>query len=141
QQRIRLTDIDGSGTTDILYLHRDGVRLYFNQSGNRWSAARQLLHFPSVDNLSSVTVADFKGNGTTCLVWSSPLPGDADSPLRYIDLMGGQKPHLLEATNNNLGLETRIHYLPSTKFYLEDKFAGTPWITRIPFPVHCVEKV
>jgi hypothetical protein len=29
-KRIRLADIDGSGTTDIIYLHRDGVRLYFN---------------------------------------------------------------------------------------------------------------
>ena len=27
------------GTTDIIYLRRDGVRLYFNQSGNGWSAA------------------------------------------------------------------------------------------------------
>ena len=35
QRRVRLADIDGSGTTDIIYLHRDGVRLYFNQSGNR----------------------------------------------------------------------------------------------------------
>src|SRR5262249_21337260 len=34
QKRVRLADIDGSGTTDIIYLHRDGVRLYFNQSGN-----------------------------------------------------------------------------------------------------------
>ena len=38
-KRIRLADIDGTGTTDIIYLHRDGVRLYFNQSGNSWSAA------------------------------------------------------------------------------------------------------
>ena len=33
----RHRDIDGSGTNDIIYLHRNGVRLYFNQSGNRWS--------------------------------------------------------------------------------------------------------
>ena len=32
--RIRLADIDGSGMTDIIYLQPDGVRLYFNQSGN-----------------------------------------------------------------------------------------------------------
>jgi hypothetical protein len=36
--RIRLADIDSSGTADIIYLHRDGVRLYFNQSGNGWGA-------------------------------------------------------------------------------------------------------
>ena len=39
--------------------------------------------------------ADLLGNGTACLVWSSPLPGDARRPMRYVDLMGGQKPHLL----------------------------------------------
>src|SRR5262249_40437793 len=39
QRRIRLADIDGSGVTDIIYLSADGVRLYFNQSGNLWSEA------------------------------------------------------------------------------------------------------
>jgi RHS repeat-associated protein len=141
QQRVRLADLDGSGTTDIVYLGRDGARLYFNQSGNRWSEPRRLEQFPPVDSLSSVMTADLLGNGTACLVWSSSLPGAARRPLRYIDLMGGQKPHLLVRSINNLGAETRLHYAPSTKFYLADKLAGTPWITRIPFPVHVVERV
>src|SRR3990170_4437913 len=38
-KRIRLADIDGTGTADIIYLRRDGVCLYFNQSGNSWSAS------------------------------------------------------------------------------------------------------
>jgi VCBS repeat protein len=76
QQRIRLADIDGSGVTDIMYLGRDGVHLYFNQSGNSWSNARTLRSFPRVDDLSAVTVVDLLGNGTACLVWSSALPGD-----------------------------------------------------------------
>jgi RHS repeat-associated protein len=141
ERRIRLADIDGSGTIDIIYLGRDGVRLYFNQSGNRWSEARRLPHFPRVDNLSSVMTADLLGNGTACLVWSSPLPAAALRPLRYIDLMGGQKPHLLIKSVNNLGAETRVEYTASTKFYLADKLAGKPWITRLPFPVHCVTRV
>src|SRR5206468_8085177 len=58
-----------------------------------------------------------------------------------IDLMGGQKPHLLVTAVNNLGAETRVRYASSTKFYLADKAAGTPWITRLPFPVHVVERV
>jgi hypothetical protein len=45
-KRIRLADIDGSGTTDIVYLHREGVRLYFNQSGNGWSQPQTLKVFP-----------------------------------------------------------------------------------------------
>ncbi|HKP11146.1 MAG TPA: toxin TcdB middle/C-terminal domain-containing protein [Blastocatellia bacterium] len=140
-QRVRLADIDGSGVTDIIYLGRDGVRLYFNQSGNRWSSARRLSQFPRVDSLSSVTTVDLLGNGTACLVWASPAPGDTRRPLRYIDLMGGQKPHLLTAFVNNLGAETRIQYAPSTKFYLADKLAGKPWVTKIPFPVHVLERV
>jgi RHS repeat-associated protein len=141
QQRVRLADIDGSGTTDIIYLHRDGVRLYFNRSGNSWSLPKQLNIFPRVDDLVSIVPTDLLGNGTTCLVWSSPLPSDARRPMRYVNLMGGQKPHLLVRTINNLGAETRVHYATSTKFYLQDKRDGKPWITRLPFPVHVVEKV
>jgi RHS repeat-associated protein len=141
QRRIRLADIDGTGTTDLIYLHRDGVRLYFNQSGNGWSAPKILEGFPQVDDLASIAVTDLLGNGTACLVWSSALAGDARRQMRYLDLMGGQKPHLLVKTANNLGAETRLGYAPSTKFYLADKRAGKPWITRLPFPVHVVERV
>ncbi len=140
-QRMRLADIDGTGTTDIIYLHRDGVRLYFNQSGNSWSEPQILNFFPQVDDLVSIVPTDLLGNGTACLVWSSPLPGDTQRPMRYVNLMGGQKPHLLVKTVNNLGAETHIQYVPSTKFYLQDKGDGKPWITRLPFPVHVVERV
>nr|WP_281720112.1 SpvB/TcaC N-terminal domain-containing protein [Nitrosomonas nitrosa] len=141
QTRIRLADIDGSGTTDIIYLHREGVRLYFNQSGNSWSEPVVLKVFPRVDDLVNIVPADLLGNGTACLVWSSSLPGDARRPMRYVNLMGKHKPHLLIKTVNNLGAETRVHYASSTKFYLQDKVTGKPWITRLPFPVHVVEHV
>lgn len=140
-KRIRLADIDGSGTTDIIYLHRDGVRLFFNQSGNSWSQPHQLKVFPRIDDAVSIVPTDLLGNGTACLVWSSPLQGEARRPMRYVNLMGGCKPHLLVKTINNLGAETRVDYAPSTKFYLRDKRDGKPWITRLPFPVHVVERV
>lgn len=138
--RIRLADIDGSGVVDIIYLAADGADLYFNQSGNGWSQPTKLSQFSAIDNLSSVVTADLLGNGTACLVWSSPLPAHANQPLRYIHLME-EKPHLLTGMKNSLGAETRITYGPSTKFYLADQQAGRPWITRIPFPVHVVERV
>ncbi len=94
-----------------------------------------------MDNVSSVMAADLLGNGTACLVWSTPLPGDARRPVRYVDLMGGTKPHLLIRSFNNLGAETQIRYAPSTRFYLADKGAGQPWVTRLPFPVHVVERI
>jgi RHS repeat-associated protein len=141
QERVRLADIDGSGTIDVIYLHRDGVNIYRNRCGNGWSDVEQLSTFPAVNNVTSVQAVDLLGNGTACLVWTSPLPGDSSRPMRYIDLMGGQKPHLLIKTVNNLGAETVVQYAPSTKFYLQDKLHDKPWITRLPFPVHCVERV
>jgi RHS repeat-associated protein len=141
QQRVRLADIDGSGTTDIIYLHRDGVRLYFNQSGNSWSQPRLLNAFPVADDVASIVPVDLFGNGTICLVWSSPLPVEAGHPMRFVNLMGGQKPHLLARAINNLGAETHIGYASSTSFYLQDKRDGRPWITRLPFPVSVVERV
>ncbi len=139
QKRIRLADTDGSGTTDILYLGSESVDVYLNQSGNGWSRQRTLESIPTGD-LTAISVTDFLGRGTACVVWSSPLPSDALRPLRYLDLMRGQKPHLLVRVCNNLGAETAIEYASSTEFYLADEAAGHPWITRLPFPVHVVKR-
>ena len=140
-RRIRLADIDGSGTADIIYLGRDGVSLYANQSGNAWSTARLLTHFPATDDLTTLAAVDLKGNGTACLVWSTALAADGPRPMRYVELMSGQKPYLLARIANNMGSETIIGYAPSTKFYVEDRLAGRPWITRLPFPVHVVARI
>jgi RHS repeat-associated protein len=139
--RIRLADIDGSGTADLLYVGEEGVTAWFNQSGNAWSQPTAITAFPGRDNLSSVQASDLLGTGTSCLVWSSPLPGETAAPMRYVDLMGGRKPHLLTCVRNNLGAETRVTYAPSTRFYVADETAGTPWVTRLPFPVQVVERV
>ena len=141
QQRIQLADIDGSGVADIIYLGRNRVDLYFNQSGNSWSEPHSLSQIPAINNLASVAAMDLLGNGTACLAWSSTLPGERTRSLRYIDLMGGRKPHLLVRTINNLGAETLLRYASSTSFYLEDKYAGRPWLTKLPFPVHVVDRV
>jgi RHS repeat-associated protein len=140
-RRLRLADIDGSGTADIIYFATGGVDLYFNQSGNGYGTRRTLSHFPAVERISSATAIDLLGSGTACLVWSSPLAGNSRRPMRYIDLMGGQKPHLLTRVRNNLGAETMVRYAPSTRFYVADKLAGTPWVTRLPFPVQVVEQL
>ena len=110
QKRMLLADIDGSGTSDIIYLGGNEVTLYFNQAGNAWSAGRTLRDVAPPEGTSAVTTADLWGSGTTCLVWSSPLPTDANHPLRYIDLLGGNKPHLLTSAVNNLGNETHIPF-------------------------------
>ena len=140
-RRIRLADIDGTGSADLLYVGEDGVSAWFNQSGNAWSAPTAIAVFPSADQLSTVQAFDLLGTGTACLVWSSPLPAESGAPLLYVDLMGGQKPHLMNSVRNNLGAETRVTYAPSTRFYVSDEEAGQPWITRLPFAVQVVQRV
>ena len=138
QRRLRLADVDGSGTSDLVYLGAQGARLWFNQSGNEWAAPVALEQLPPVDDVSTITTVDLLGSGTTCLVWSSPLPGAEGTQLRYVDLLRSTKPHLLTRVVNNLGAETTILYSTSTRFYTEDRLAGIDWLTRLAFPVHVV---
>lgn len=136
--RLFLVDIDGSGTADIAYVSSDRLQIWFNQSGNSFSEPLS-INLPSKwDNLNQISFADILGNGTTCLIFSENHP----KPRHWCyDFCGKQKPYLLNQVDNNLGAISNITYASSTQFYLEDKHNGTPWITKLPFPVHVVEKV
>ncbi|MEO0469893.1 MAG: SpvB/TcaC N-terminal domain-containing protein, partial [Bacteroidota bacterium] len=137
--KIRLADVDGSGTTDLIFLHHKGANIFLNQSGNRFSAPIEIAGLPQSDAFSQIDVLDFLGNGTSCLVWSSHFPGRTQ--IRYLDLLGGQKPWLLRSYANNLGKEVHFHYRSSTTYYLEDQANGSPWQSCLPFPVQCLWQV
>ncbi len=138
---LQLADIDGSGTTDIIYLGKNKFSCWKNLNGNGFGTNPfELDPFPEIHPFSNITVADLLGNGVACIVWSSTLPKDADNHIKYIDLMNSKKPHLMVSYKNNLGKEVYLEYTPSTKFYLDDKKAGKPWVTKLHFPVHCLSK-
>ena len=139
--RVRLADVSGTGAADLIYLGQNRFRAWLNRSGNSWSEEAPIEPFPETVTGTQLAVVDFLGNGTACLVWSSPLPGHAPSPMRYVDLMGGRKPYLLTGYRTNTGKTVRWEFRSSTHWYLEDRQAGRPWATRLPFPVHCVAKV
>ncbi len=140
-KRMRLCDVDGSGTIDLIYLHADHAAIYANLSGNAFATAPLQIAFPRVDNLAQIDVLDVLGRGTACLVWSSPLAGQSYQAIRVIDVMGGVKPHLLTTVDNGFGGVTRIEYTTSTLQCLADRAAGRSWLTVLPFPVHVVAKV
>lgn len=96
---------------------------------------------PDVDNFSQIAIVDLLGNGTSCIVWSGSQPKDQRRPLRYIDLMSGKKPHMLVAYKNNMGKEVELEYTASTHFYLKDRMEGNPWVTKLPFPIHCLSRL
>ena len=138
---IKLADIDGSGTTDIIYLGRKKFTCWNNLSGNRFSVSPfEIDNFPEIHSQAYLNIIDLLGNGMSCIVWSSMLPKDANAPLKYIDPMNSRKPHIMVSFKNNLGKEVSLEYASSTKFYIDDKLAGKPWVTKLHFPVHCISR-
>lgn len=138
---IQIADINGTGAGDLIYLGKGSCLIWLNLAGNGWSEAISIDSLPSTIFPDKVMVTDFLGNGTSCLVWSSPLANNASMPLRYIDLMGGKKPFVMTGYKNNFGKEVSWNYKSSTWYYLQDKIQETPWVTRLPFPVQCVSQV
>lgn len=147
-KRLLWADVNGSGLVDLAYMHPGHIDIYFNQSGNGFSSTPLSITFPAKwDELSQVSFADVKGNGTNCLVFAQTHPQpdlwyyDFDLILNTGGSVSSQKPYLLSSIDNNMGATTSINYASSTKFYLEDKRNGVPWITHLPYPVNVIESV
>ncbi|KAI9164054.1 SpvB-domain-containing protein [Paramyrothecium foliicola] len=138
-KRIRLADLDGSGTLDILYFPPEGgLQMFLNHCGNTWSDALN-VDFPQIDTFTSLDVVDLFGIGISSLVWSSRSPNGSPT-IHYFDFARGIKPHLLTSYKNG-PVETRLEYKPSTSFWQLDHQENRKWPTRLPFPVHCLSKV
>ncbi len=138
---LRLADLDGSGTSDIIYLGKNKFSCWKNLSGNRLSPIPfEIEHVAGIDSRMKISVTDLLGNGMACIVWSGSLSKHGTAPLKYIDLANGKKPYIMVAYKNNLGKQVSLEYTPSTHFYLEDKKAGKPWVTKLHFPIHCISK-
>ena len=138
--RIRLFDLTGTGTSDLIYLGRGEIRYWINASGNSFLAEKIIKGLPYIENYASIQVGDFLGNGTPCLVWSSPLPHQSHSPIQYLPLTNGNPPGLLSKIENNMGMETTWKYVSSASHYLKDKREGRPWLTHLPSHSIVVEK-
>lgn len=142
-RRIRLLDTDGSGCADLLYLLPDRVELYRNRNGNGFAAPISIPLPEMATTLDRITTADVLGTGCAGLVFTSALPAATQ---RFYDFgidgsANGAKPYLLVETDNHLGALTRISYRSSTQCFLDDKHAGRPWLTRLPFPVQVVDRL
>jgi RHS repeat-associated protein len=147
--RLFLADVDGSGTTDLIYVYADRIELFINQSGNAFSNPI-VIYLPELfDMTDQISFADILGHGTACLVFTKIAP----VPRHYYYNFSGEfklpdgtskqslKPYLLNEVHNNMGSVSFINYCSSTKFALLDKMAGRPWVTKLPFPVQVVEKL
>ncbi len=138
--RLRFIDLDGSGTTDLIYLGRGEVTCWINACGNQLVPGPRLRGLPYLDHVSTARILDFLGDGRPCLVWSSPLPG-RDSPIQHLPLAPDIRPRLLVSVDNSLGQETRLTYSSSAMHYLRDLRSDSPWTSRLPTHVTVVDRL
>lgn len=138
-----LTDVNGDGLADLVYVDAGKVSLWINQSGNRWSQELVIYGTPTPTNIDSVRIADMKGTGTAGVLWSHDYASEisGNKNYKYLDFTGGTKPMLLNRIDNNIGSQTIVEYRPSTFYYLNDKNNRQPWKTTLPFPIQVVSRV
>ena len=139
--RVRLADLDGSGASDLIYLHSEHAQIFLNQCGNGFAdpvlqAWPEGLHY---DNTWQVSAADLQGLGCSSLVISVPHLHNRHWRL---DFNRGRKPYLLAGSNNNMGADSRAYYRSSAQEWLDEKqellAADEKPVCGLPFPMHLV---
>ncbi|NHB98281.1 SpvB/TcaC N-terminal domain-containing protein [Photorhabdus stackebrandtii] len=137
-EQLFLADIDGSGTTDLIYAQSNSLLIYLNQSGNQFDAPLTLTLPKGVqfDNTCQLQVADIQGLGVASLILTVPHM----APHHWRCDLSLTKPWLLNAMNNNRGAHHTLHYRSSAQFWLDEKLqltkAGKSPACYLPFPMH-----
>ncbi len=135
-ERLLLSDIDGDGCADLIYLDAGRVLYWVNQAGMSFSSAHVIDYVPA-SGITAARLADMRGGGAPGLLWSTP------GPLRgahyfYLDFVGDAKPYLLSRIDTGLGLTTTIQYTTSARQAAAAARAGEVWGTFLPVVVPVV---
>lgn len=138
-----LADLDGSGTSDVIYVVKDQVIIQINQSGNSFAQPFQIalpdgVHY---DNTCELHVADIQGLGIASLILTVPHP----KVRHYVCHLSEVKPWLLNQMINNMGAEHAFTYRSSAQFWLDEKqeaaTAGAPVpASYLPFALHLLSR-
>lgn len=117
--QLYLADIDGSGTTDLIYALTDRLEVYLNQSGNRLATPFTVALPKGVryDRTCSLQLADIQGLGVASLILTVPHP----VPQHWVCHLSDSKPWLLNAMNNNMGARHALTYRSSAQYWLDEK--------------------
>jgi hypothetical protein len=144
--RVYLADLDGSGTPDILYLESNGIRIFANESGNRFTG-RGVIPLPEGirgDELCTLQVADVQGLGAASLLLTVPHSQGLKARSWLLNL-NTVKPWLLTEAVDNMGGRTWLEYRSSAQSWLDERAQltaqGKPAVSYLPFPVHTVSRI
>lgn len=139
-QAYRLLDLDGKGIAGVLSEQAAAWLYKPNLGGGRFGATRTVAERPSLAavgegrqqfmDLTGDGVADILVTEDDAFTWHPSLLSEGFGRGRCI-------PVPLDEERG-----PRVVFADSAQsLYLADKAAGTPWVTRLPFPVHVVERV
>jgi RHS repeat-associated protein len=134
-KRIFLADVDGDGLADLIYVDRDRVMLWFNQSGHGYSAPTIIERTPLTTS-ASVMLVDLLGQGTQGLLWSSAGPVNGRGTHFFLDLAGANKANLLRGIITPNSAEVRVSYTTSVTDAVIDRDSADE--AYLPFPVQVV---
>ncbi|MGX1461714.1 virulence plasmid B protein/glycosyltransferase TcdB-like subunit of Tc toxinin/glycosyltransferase TcdB-like subunit of Tc toxin [Bacillus thuringiensis] len=135
-KRVYLADLDGSGTSDIIYASHDAILIYQNLSGNSFADPVR-IPFPDnvyFDDLCQLQLADIGGKGVSSLVLNVPYI----SPRSWCFELCSIKPYLLKSTSNNFGVSNLFFYRSSAQYWLDEKQSNPSAICLLPFPINVV---
>lgn len=141
--QLYLADIDGSGTTDLIYALSDHLQVFVNQSGNGFATPFSVALPDGVryDRTCSLQLADIQGLGVASLVLTVPHP----IPQHWVCHLSAEKPWLLNGMNNSMGADHGLGYRSSAQFWLDEKAGAlatgkTPPVCRLPFALHTLHR-
>jgi RHS repeat-associated protein len=134
--RLFLTDVDGDGCADLVYVDTDAVRIWLNRGGTVFEDELTVGPVPGI-TAERVEAVDLRGIGCTGLLLSTR---HGTRPAAYhVDL--DAKPYLLDRVDDGLGHRTTIEYATSTAESRRDASVGRTWTTSLPFAVPVVRRV
>jgi RHS repeat-associated protein len=137
---LQLGDVDGDGLADAVYAGADGVTIWFNCGGNRWSPPVRVRGVPA--NRWNVRITDLLATGTGGVLFSRKASRSGSPSMYFLDLSAGVKPRLLTEVDNQMGAVTHIQYRAAAAYARAcDSRLATRWRTTLPIAVPVVARV
>lgn len=131
--KLRLSDINGDGMADIVYIQPGQVRFWLqqfdHQNGHQWSSEKQISAVNYDRNATAIFDGDLNGNGSSDFSWVST--SHTNSP-QYLDISGDTKANLLRVIDNGMGLRTQLDFASMGALQAKAEKSGMAWTTSSP---------
>ena len=136
--RIFLSDIDGDGCADLVYVQANQVTVWMNRSGASFGAGVVLAPIPTPIP-GTVRMTNLRGTASGGLVWNSYRSASRVG-YAHLEFNATTTPYLLSKIDNGSGLVSELFYRSAVEDYLLDRQSGQIWDTNFPFPLRVVAR-